>query len=103
MANEDSMDRGSTGRGGNASTTAEQDLHDQAAVLMHVLSLYPQTLTQLELFKEMVVGGLSAPYEERDRHHRAVRSLVAGGLLNVGGAIVMPTRAAVLFHELAEL
>lgn len=86
-----------------APTTTEQDLRDQATVLMHVLDLYPQTLTRLELFKEMTGGLEEAPYEKRDRHHRAVRDLAAGGLLTVGGALVVPTRAAVLFHELAEL
>jgi hypothetical protein len=85
-----------------APTTTEQDLRDQAAVLMHVLDLYPQTLTRLELLKEMT-GGMAATFDERDRHHRAVRDLAAGGLLTVGGALVVPTRAAVLFHELAEL
>lgn len=85
-----------------ATTTAEQDLHDQAAVLRHVLSLYPQTLTDLELLKEMT-GGLEATYAERDGHRRAVRDLVAGGLLNMEGTRVVPTRAAILFHELAEV
>jgi hypothetical protein len=84
-----------------ATTTAEQDLRDQAAVLSHVLSLYPQTLTELELLKE-VTGGLEATYAEKDGHRRAVRDLAAGGLLNIEGTLVVPTRAAVLFHELAE-
>jgi len=85
-----------------ATTTAEQDLRDQAAVLRHVLSLYPQTLTELELLKEMT-GGLEATYAERDGHRRAVRDLAAGGLLNIEGTLVVPTRAAVLFHELVEV
>jgi hypothetical protein len=86
----------------SASTTAEQDLRDQAAVLRHVLSLYPQTLTELELLREMT-GGLEATYAEGDGHRRAVRDLAAGGLLNIEGTLVVPTRAAVLFHELAEV
>lgn len=84
-----------------ATTTAEQDLRDQAAVLGHVLSLYPQTLTELELLKEMT-GGLSETFEERDRHRRAVRDLAAGGLLDIESRRVVPTRAARLFHELEE-
>jgi len=85
-----------------ATTTAEQDAHDQAAVLRHVLSLYPQTLTELELLKEMT-GGLSATFQERDRCRRAVRDLAAGSLLGTETRLVVPTRAALLFHELAEV
>lgn len=50
-----------------------------------------------------MTGGLSATFEERDRHRRAVRDLAAGGLLGTETRFVVPTRAAVLFHELAEL
>ena len=85
-----------------ASTTAEQDLRDQVTVLRHVLSLYPQTLTKLELLKEMT-GGAATTYAVRDQHRRAVRDLAAGGLLNIEGTLVVPTRAALLFHELAEI
>ena len=85
-----------------ATTTAEQDLRDQAAVLRHVLSLFPETLTKLELLKEMT-GGVEATYAERDRHRRAVRDLAAGGLLDTESRFVVPTRAALLFHELAEI
>ena len=85
-----------------AATTAELDVRDQAAVLRHVLSLYPQTLTESELLKEMIGGGEEA-FSERDRYRRAVRDLARGGLLNVEDGPVIPTRAAVLFHELEEV
>jgi hypothetical protein len=85
-----------------AATTAELDVRDQAAVLRHVLSLYPQTLTELELLREMT-GGEEATFAERDRYRRAVRDLAAGGLLGLEGKLIVPTRAAILFHELAEL
>jgi hypothetical protein len=84
-----------------ATTPAEQDFRDQAAVLNHVLALFPQTLTELELLKEMTRG--LARFEERDRHRRAVRDLAKGGLLRTETRRVIPTRAALLFHELAEL
>jgi hypothetical protein len=71
-------------------------------VLNHVLALFPETLTELELLKEMT-GGLAATFEERDRHRRAVRDLAAGDLLGTETRRVIPTRAALLFHELAEL
>jgi hypothetical protein len=85
-----------------ASTTAELDVRDQAAVLRHVLSLHPQTLTELELLQEMT-GGEKATFADRDRYRRAVRDLAAGGLLRLEGSLIVPTRAAVLFHELEEL
>jgi len=85
-----------------ASTTAELDVRDQAAVLRHVLSLYPQTLTESELLKEMT-SGAEDPFAECDRYRRAARDLSRGGLLDVETRRVIPTRAALLFHELEEL
>jgi hypothetical protein len=85
-----------------AATTAELDARDQAAVLRHVLSLHPQTLTELELLKEMTGGG-ETTFADRDRYRRAVRDLASGGLLSLEGRLIIPTRAATLFHELAEL
>jgi hypothetical protein len=84
-----------------ASTTTEQDLREQAAVLWYVLWLYPETLTEVELLTEMT-GGRTATFAERDRHRRAVRDLAAGGLLNTETRLVVPTRAALFFCELAE-
>jgi hypothetical protein len=84
-----------------ATTPADEDLRDQAAVLRHILSLYPQSLTELELLKEMT-GGMEATFADRDRHRRAVRDLTAGGLLGREGERVLPSRAALLFYELEE-
>jgi hypothetical protein len=85
-----------------ATTTADEDTREQAAVLRHVLFIYPQSPTELELLKEMT-GGASAKFSERDRHRRAVRDLIAGGLLHLDDRRVLPTRAALLYHELEEV
>jgi hypothetical protein len=52
-----------------ATTTAEQDLRDQAAVLRHVLSLFPETLTLDELVREMI-GVSPSQSSERDAVER---------------------------------
>lgn len=83
-----------------ATTTAEQDLRDQAAVLRQVLFLHPQALTLDELVRELTAA--SPEFCEQDRIERAVRDLVGGGLIHRDGARVFPTRAAVLFYELEE-
>jgi len=85
-----------------ATTTAEEDHRDQAGVLRQVLSIYPEVLTQDELIREMT-GGVSSPaFAECDRIERAVRDLMAGGLLHQEAKLVLPTRAAVLSHSLHE-
>lgn len=81
-------------------TTAALDDRDQAAVLREVLSLHPQALTLDELIREMTAA--SPEFEGRDRIERAVRDLVAVGLLHREGERVMPTRAAARFYELEE-
>lgn len=85
-----------------ATSTAEEDHRDQAAVLRHVLSIYPEILTEDELTREMT-GGVSSPaFAERDRIDRARRDLIAGGLLHEDGKLVLPTRPAVLCRSLLE-
>jgi hypothetical protein len=79
-------------------TNAELDARDQAEVLREVLGIYPETLTLDELIRELTVD--SAEFTERDRIRRAVRTLIAGGLLYLVGDFVLPTRAAVNFHDL---
>lgn len=81
-------------------TTAALDARDQAGVLRHVLSLYPETLTQDELIREMTVS--SSEFAERDAINRAVHDLAAVGLLHQEGERILPTRAAVSFYSLDE-
>ena len=81
-------------------TTAAEDIKDRARVLLEVLDLYPETLTLDELVRELTVD--SVEFQERDRVQRAVRDLIAGGLIHRVGDLVLPTRAAVNFHGLSE-
>jgi len=86
----------------SAATTAQRDHRDQAGVLRHVLSIYPEVLTQDELIREMTGGASSPAFADRDRVERAVRDLIAGGLLHEDGKLVLPTRPAVLCHSLLD-
>jgi hypothetical protein len=83
-------------------TTAAEDHRDKAGVLRHVLSIHPEVLTQDELIREMTGGASSPGFADRDRIERAVRDLIAGGLLHEDAKLVLPTRAAVLSHSLHE-
>jgi len=86
-----------------AASTADEDARDQAAVLRHVLDLLPETLTLDELMREMLIGVSSSEVAaEDDATRRAVRDLAAVGLLHEEGSRVIPTRAAVVFHNLFE-
>lgn len=82
-------------------TTAALDDRDQARVLHEVLFIYPESMTLAELTRELTAG--TTDFQERDRIERAVRDLVAGGLLHRVGDLVLPTRAAVNFHLLEEV
>ncbi len=85
-----------------ATTTAEQDDRDQAAVLREVLFIYPATFSLAELIREQTGG--STAFSERDRIERAVRDLTAAGLLHRrDDDLVMATRTAAAFHRLFEL
>jgi hypothetical protein len=84
-----------------ATTTADQDDRDQAAVLREVLFIYPEVLTLDELARQMVFA--SDAFGQRDRIERAVRDLTRAGLLHQVGPLVLPTRTAVVFARLVEL
>lgn len=95
------QDKPSSGDDVRAATTVAEDRQDQAAVLGQVLSLSPQALTITELIREM--NGGKSSFARSDQTQRAIRDLVAGGLLHLDRETVRPTRAAVLFYELVEL
>jgi len=96
MANENPTGPGAAER----LTNSDQDDRDQAAVLRKILFIYPESMTLAELAREMACGFTG--FSETDRIERAVRDLVAGGLLHRVGDLVLPTRAAVNFHALEE-
>lgn len=89
-----------SGAGDERAKTAAEDLHAQRMVLNEVLFNYPESMTLDELVRELTIA--STEFSERDRIERAVRDLIAGGLLHRVGALVLPTRAAVISHDLHE-
>lgn len=97
MADENPMGAGAAKR----LSTADLDDRDQAAVLRHVLFLYPEVLTLEELIREL--GPFSGSSAQVERIERAVRGLAGVGLLHRVGPLVLPTRSAAVFHQLAEL
>jgi hypothetical protein len=98
MANENPTDPGRSGR----PTTADQDDRDQASVLRKILFIYPEPITLAELIRERTIA--STDFAERDRIERAVRDLIAAGLIYPReDDLVLPTRAAVNFHALEDL
>jgi hypothetical protein len=72
----------------------------EQAVLASLLSEHPAQLTMLDLHRER-----SDPDDpvERDAVDRAVRRLVAAGLVHRHGAFVIPTRAALRSEKLNSL
>jgi hypothetical protein len=81
-------------------TTWAEDEGAEAAVLRQLLDLHPTRLTMLELTREL--GGDGGGFAERDAVARAVRELVAVGLLHQGEQFVTPSRAALRFSELLD-
>ncbi len=95
-------DENPTGQGAaKPPTPAQQDLRDQAVVLTQVLSNWPIHLTVDDLVREIATD--PKDFAERDRIERAVRDLAAAGLLFRCESVVLPTRAAIRFEQLAEL
>jgi hypothetical protein len=87
-----------TPQGASSWSPAQRDHQLQAAVVAHVLFAHPSQLTQGELIRELTSA--SEDFAATDEIHRAVRDLVAVGLLHRQGTFVVPSRAAARFHEL---
>jgi hypothetical protein len=81
-------------------TTWTEDEGVESAVLQQLLDLHPTHLTLAELRREM--GSERGDFAERDAVERAVRELIAAGLLHGGGEFVVPTRAAIRCSELLD-
>ncbi len=81
-------------------TPAEQDAAVEAAVLRQLLTLHPVQVTLEELHREL--GIEPEDFEQRDAVERAVRDLVAAGLLHRLEDFAVPSRAALRFAELIE-
>ncbi len=94
MADDNSMDRGSSDRWSNHA----EDLRDQGAVLVEVLTQHPAQMRLSELVRE--IGAGATDFAQTDAIERAVRDLVAAGLLFRNDNLVLPTRAALRFDEL---
>jgi hypothetical protein len=58
---------------------------------------HPALLTGEELCRELLVD--RQDFSQTDAHDRAVRDLIAAGLLRREGDSIIPTRAAVHFYK----
>lgn len=82
------------------SPTERDDMVVESAVLKNLLVLHPTQIVFDELVRE--IADDPEEFVERDAIQRAVRDLVAAGLLHRSGDIVFPSRAALRFDELME-
>lgn len=82
-----------------AAPNAAEDMRDERAVLVHVVETFPQTLRLSDLIREM---GAAEDFAKRDGIERAVRELVAAGLLFRSSGAVLPSRTALRAYELLE-
>lgn len=82
----------------NLSSTERDDAVVQRAVLALVLAEHPTQMTFPELARELFDD--PDDFLAGDALARAVRDLAAIGLLHSNGLFVLPTRAALRFHDL---
>jgi len=87
-------------KGRRAADNAAEDQRDEGAVLRHVISTHPATLRLSDLIREL---GDPDDFSKRDAIERAVRELVAAGLLFRCEGTVLPTRQALYLWQTLEL
>jgi hypothetical protein len=75
-----------------------QDQAAEAATLDQVLWLHPTHLTEGELLLNLFAGDAGP---RRERFERAIRDLVADGLLRIDGESIVPTLAALRSKEIS--
>lgn len=75
-----------------------EDAATEAAVLRQLLALHPTQITFEELLRDL--ADEPEDFAQRDAIDRAVRDLVASGLLHRSREFVLPSRAALRFDEL---
>jgi hypothetical protein len=75
-----------------------EDAKSQARVLSLVLSEWPKQLSKTEIARELLAA--KPTWEERDALERATTDLASAGLLRECEVLLLPTRAALLFHGL---
>jgi hypothetical protein len=80
--------------------TEREDAATESAVLQQVLALHPTALTLADLHRAL--GAEEDGFATADAVERAVRDLVAAGLLHRSESLVLPTRAALRFDELLD-
>jgi hypothetical protein len=78
---------------------ADEDLQDQALVLHRLLVHWPTHLQATDLQRELQLG--DNEFAHRDRVERAVMELHWAGLALRSGPVVIPTRAALHYHQLS--
>jgi hypothetical protein len=72
----------------------------QSAVLTCVLCFHPERLSATELRREMLAD--DQDFEQTDSHDRAVRDLIAAGLLRRDGDSIVATHAAMCFDAMSD-
>ena len=86
-------------RRSEAKSTDAEDRQEERRVLAHVVQMYPSHLRLSDVIREL---GDPKEFAERDAIERAVRELIAGGLLFRCETMILPTRAALKFDEVIE-